>query len=385
MNTPGIFYSLALAILVIMVFLSGCIGWDYVPNRDFIVVKLHPDGSTAWTRTIDTGYDDSATIIAQIKNGDLLIAAQNTSERSGPSHSYLLRLSGEGTTIVEMSVDDYPRLSGITPTRDGGFATTQEYGGIRRYGPDGKFLWDWNTGPDDDVWSYRFTGATIETLDGGFAMAGTAYHFPGGAVITKLDSEGVVAWKERIGDAGAEKALSVAEFPDGSGYLASTVRGVAPDNGTEQRYSYSAVWLAANGTTIHTTQIGITRYPPQVISMRLGADEDCIIYRDDMQIQNNTLVFQLVAVVFDRNGTELDRKIIDADPVVSMTNDRGYFSAGLRNYSPEGSGLIHIRKYNPDGQPSWDRDIPDVISSRLITSLQTSDGGNVILALKENR
>jgi len=352
MNKRIIFCLVVLAIMAgTFMFFSTFTGWDYVPNRDIVVIKLHPDGSTAWMRTIDTGWDDSATDMAQLKNRDLLIAAQNTSERIGPSHSFILRLTSEGKLINEKVIRDYPRLYGILPTHDGGFAALLKNGGILRFDHEGKELWAWNNGnPGDQTWSYTSAGGAIETRDGGFAIPGKAYYFPGGAVVTKLDPEGTVQWKERVGGDGAEMASSIAESADGSGYLA-TVHGTPSGNSFEKRYVLSAAWLAANGTTLHTTRIGTTHDRPQVISTNSSADGDLVIYRDDLEVRDNAVLLQPVAVYFYRNGTERERKTMDAGPDFTMTGDGKNFSEGFQR----------------------------------VKRIQTSDGGYAILAVKEKR
>ena len=45
--------AFALLLLVLCTLACGC--GDYVPNHDVVLIKLTPDGTTAWTRTLDTG------------------------------------------------------------------------------------------------------------------------------------------------------------------------------------------------------------------------------------------------------------------------------------------------------------------------------------------
>ena len=78
MEMPRIWCTVVLAILVVVLGMSaGCIGRDYVPNRDIVVLKLTPDCSLEWTRVIDDGFDDAALDLVEISGGGYAIAAQN--------------------------------------------------------------------------------------------------------------------------------------------------------------------------------------------------------------------------------------------------------------------------------------------------------------------
>jgi hypothetical protein len=86
--------------------------------------------------------------------------------------------------------------------------------------------------------------------------------------------------------------------------------------------------------------------------------------------------------------------VIDAGPITTWTDDGGYFSAGFPSMTGSpgyGEAIygradrpLHAIRLDPNGTLSWDREIRGVVVNYVEKVIQTSDGGYVILAMREN-
>lgn len=434
----NIFFSF-LCVLVIVS--AGCIGADYVANRDIIVIKLNPDGTTAWTKLIDTGYDDAAQDMIETLDGDYVIAAQNSSGRMSPPRPRLIRLSSAGTVLWDRILSGSPgEPTAVIQTRDGGYAAASYDGDIWRVDPAGNTLWTRSTGIRG-VWSVIGTGdsgfviageqegripfgsVTVYNTDGSVSsrqpyanetsripgcsetsipagphetvmvtMCTAPYELVSQAVAVKLDSRGNVSWQRSYGAEGLESAWSVIEASPDRGYLLSGFGKIPERNGSIANHIY-AVQLASNGTALQVTRLDRIEYfrPAQ---MRSISDGYAILFVNTT-LKDGYYHHEPVEVHLDRNGHMMTMQPLDAGYIIAWTRDGGYFSAGFpvtggsseyseSIYGQARSDRLHAMKLNPDGSRAWDRTIPDVVVNHVRKVIQTSDGGYAILAVKEN-
>jgi hypothetical protein len=425
-----------LAMLAMIVLLSaGCIGGDYVANRDIVIIRLGPDGATEWTRSIDTGYDDSASDFIQTADGGFLIGAQNTSGRYGPSHSRLLRLSADGQDLrVYPLAQNYGELTSLIQTRDGGFAAIAREGEVIRAGPFGNLLWETSTGLTSAM-------TILETAGGSIAVAGVQQdsipfgqvpvydqngtvssrpplpgevqvtpgchetHIPAGdrqiavtectvpvdliqqAAVVVLDAGGNLSWKKSYGATGTTSAWSMKEAPDGKGFLAvgfETLR----NEGVNRTNYIVALDLERNGTVLHATRFDRIEYFTAA-HIRTAPGGYDILYTNTT-IEDGHYANRPAQVHFDAGtGNVTFNHLLDAGVVVTWTGDGGYFTAVFDGYSEDvyarsDTHRLHAVYLNPDGSRAWDREIPKVTVNYIEKVIQTSDGGYAILALKEN-
>jgi hypothetical protein len=425
-------------VLLIVLFILTC-GCDYVPNHDIIVMKLHPDGSAAWTRTLDTGFDDTAGDIIETHEGELVIAAGNASREYESPSPKLTRLAADGTLLADIPC---PSLSGeltsLIQTRDGNLSAATYDGEVRRFDRDGNLIGATPTGMTG-VW------ALAATAGGGIAAAGQSWtQYPTGSVpvydtngtlvtraplpnetmvtpgcretilmagereipvtecaapmrtasqaaVTLLDRNGSILWQKGYGASGLESFWSLAAADGGQEYYLSAFGPVAGPDGNPVNHRY-AVSLHGDGSVDWITDLGTaSQYYPSPWDLRQGRAR--VIIPAEYQAENNSTGIRPEAVDFDAGGRITGRIIIPANRIITTTSDNGFFSAGFP--SSEGSadysemtgnagGKIHAMKFRADGSREWDRPVGDGTANTIQTVIQTADGGYVILALRQN-
>jgi hypothetical protein len=435
---PGII--LMILVCLLLVISAGCIGTDYVANRDIVVIRLDPDGTTAWTRVIDTGYDDSARDLVETPDGGLVIAGGRTTQRNGLPSPRLVRLSPEGTVLWDRVPGNEPgELTAVARIDGGDYAAVSHDGRIWRLDPDGNVRWSRSTGLEQ-VWS------VITTSDAGLIVAGeetgripfgtVVVYNPDGTVssrppfgnesvmtpgcsgtslpvgpdrtvmvtrctgpyeivrqgtVTKLEGDGNVSWKRSYGAEGLQSVWSVIEDPDGGGYVVAGFTEYPRDE-VNVTSSLVAVQLDSDGNPLQVSQIDqIGYYRPPLL--RPGPDGYDLLYVHTT-LKNGYFDNKPAVVHLGRNGTVSAPDVIDAGVITTWTGDGGYFFAGFPSTTSTDYGeaiygranrySLHAVRIDPDGTLFWDREIPGVTVNYVEKVIQTSDGGYVILAMREN-
>ena len=425
-------------VLILTLFVLSC-GCDYVPNHDVIVIKLQPDGSVAWTRTLDTGFDDTASDIMETGDGELVIAAGNASRQYESPSPKLTRLAPDGALLADIPC---PPLSGeltsVAQTRDGNLSAVTYDGMVGRFDGDGNLIGTTPTG---------MTGvrALAATADGGMAVAGQSWtQYPAGSVpvydtygtlvtraplpnetvvtpgcretilmagereipvtecvspmrsagqaaVTLLDRNGSIIWQRGYGASGLESFWSIAAADGDQGYYLSAFGNVAGPDGNPVNHRY-AVSIRGDSSVGWITDLGTAnQYYPSPWDLRQGRVR--VIIPAEYQAGNNSTGIRPEAIDLDASGRILKRTTIPADRIITTTSDDGFFSAGFpfsegsADYSEmtgNSGGEIHAMKFRADRSREWDRPIGDGTSNIIRKVIQTADGGYVILALRQN-
>jgi hypothetical protein len=435
------FVLLAVVSVLLMVILAGCIGADYVANRDIVVIRLHPDGSTAWIRSIDTGHDDSARDLVETPDGDLMIAGGRTSERIGIPSPRLVRLSPEGIVLWDRDFGDGSVELTSVALAGNGVYTAASYGGRTwRLDSDKNVQWSQSTGLEQ-------VRSVITTRDGGLIVAGeetgripfgtVVVYNPDGTVssrppfanesvmtpgctetslpvgpdrtimvtectvpyriirqgaVMKLEGDGNISWKRSYGAEGLQSVWSVLEDPDGDGYLVAGFTEYPRDEVNVTTFLI-AVQLDSEGNPLQVSRIDqVQSYRAPLL--RSGPDGFDLLY---VQTALNNGYFSLKPAVIhlSRNGSVGAPTVIDAGPITTWTDDGGYFSAGF----PSATGIpgygeaiygradrrpLHAIRLGPDGTLVGDREIRGVVVNYVEKVIQMQDGGYAILAMREN-
>jgi len=428
----------AAALILLCVLVCGC--GDYVPNHDIIVIKIYHDGSTAWTRTLDTGFDDTAGDIIETHDGELVIAAGNASRKYESPSPKLTRLAADGTLLSDIPC---PTLSGeltsVIQTRDGDLSAATYAGVVGRFDRDGNLLSTTATGLSG-VWEIA------ATADGGVAVAGqSSTQYPAGSVpeydangtvstraplkneavetpgcretvieagdrkipvtecvapvrsadqaaSTLLDRNGSIIRQQGYGASGLESFWSIAPA-EGGGYYLSAFGAAAAPGGNRDNHRY-AVFLRPDGTAGWITDLGkAAQYFPSVWDIRAGSTR--VIVPAEYDAGDNSTGIRAEVVEIGPGGQVTGRYFLNASRLITPTADGGFFSAGI----PFGHGApgyldglsgtdpqneLHAMKFSATGTREWDRVVRKGVAGTIKKVIQTADGGYVILVLQQN-
>jgi len=201
---------------------------SYNADFDVVVIRLDEDGDEVWSKTLDTGANESGTAILEAANGDLLVMAVISYAGGSSADMYrdtrLYRLDSRGNVFWSTLYrgDDKQAGDAMAWTTDGdiviaGLSETLTYSTplldfwlARVDGATGELQWsviEGRTTADD-------YGLSISTSnDGEFLVAGLGPAFP----LLKFDEAGTVSWiKNGATDVGIYAGFAVLELDDGS-------------------------------------------------------------------------------------------------------------------------------------------------------------------------
>lgn len=228
---------------------SSSIDGDVTSNNgfsDYWIVKLDSNGSIEWQSSLGGSGLDFASSIAQTSDGGYIVAGSSNStdgdvtNNHGVNDYWIAKLDNFGIIQWQKSfggsIQDY--AFSIAQTSDGGYIVageassidgdvTNNHGGsdcwVLKLDIVGTIQWQRTLGGSDD----EFANSIIQTIDGGYILAGSALSIDGDvsisyglrdAWIVKLSSSGTIEWERSYGGSGFDSASSIAQASDG-GYI----------------------------------------------------------------------------------------------------------------------------------------------------------------------
>ena len=183
--------------------------------EDAYVVKLDAAGTVQWTSVVGGALDDndlSTSRIVQTADSGYTIAGSTASfNGTGSYDMYIIRLNPNGslawTKTIGGAGTDVDEAIALVKTSDGGyavggrsisFAPNEFY--IVKLDMNGNVMWGKGLGGSVNESTYDL----IKTSDEGFAVVGRSNSFNGGAyydiLLIKLDQTGNIQWSRAIGD-----------------------------------------------------------------------------------------------------------------------------------------------------------------------------------------
>lgn len=201
-------------------------------QNDFYIVKLTSTGTFQWNKTVGGTGDDYASSILQTTDGGYAVSGYTNSFGAGETDFYIVKLSGSGAVQWSRTIGgaNSERGNSIIQTTDGGYAvsgSTQSYGAggedccIVKLSNSGSLQWIRTIGGTGNDYAYCMT----QTTDGGYAMAGSTESFGAGnrdVYIVKLSSSGTLQWSRSAGGTSYDIAFSIIQTIDGGYATAGT-------------------------------------------------------------------------------------------------------------------------------------------------------------------
>ena len=380
--------ALLITLGIVCVLLPGCMGFNYSPSRDIVILKLNVDGAQEWTRTIDGGQDDAGDDVVEVRGGDLVLVGRNGTSRRVTEHPRVIRLSSDGKVIADQTnADRFDQPRAVIADPDGGFAVLTQTGQVTRFNRVGDAVWTRSTNMSEAysltglrdgsylvsgsvrylirstnnspvmeemtvrapvVTTGRSDGSSDSTKDAGSLGTGittTPGPTEAGSIaseaipissytstsvtkaeVVKFTSDGEIAW-QRTYDEGIPTAHSVLEDP-GDGSL--LIAGYSPDPVTSANRTPELVILRTDrdGTAGPLIRLGLvdSSDPVQIRASPEGIE---VIYSTVSPRADGRYHYGVALQTLDPAGRVIGRRSLNASRVINGTSDGGYISVGV--------------------------------------------------------
>ncbi len=350
-------------------------------------------GFAEWNQTYGgEGYDWGGSLV-QTLDGGFAIVGETDSYGAGDYDVYLVRTDAQGNLLWNMTYGgtEYDGGFSVVQTLDGGFAIagdTYSYGAgdrdayLIRTDANGVMLWNTTFGgiEDDNVWTM------IQTSDGGFAIIGRTDSYGAGSFdiyLVKTDANGSMLWNTTYGGPEYDFGTSLIQTLDGGFVIAGTTESYGA--GDTDVY---LIRTDANGVMLWNTTYGGPEYDFG-ISLVQTLDGGFAIVGYTYSYGAGIDDVYLIKTDADGNmlwnktygGTEHDY----ADSMV-QTSDGGFvisaltYTAGEGNNSVyEGNDAVYLLKTDANGNLLWNMTYGETNYSIGRFLVQTSDGGFAIV------
>jgi len=192
---------------------------------DLWLVKTDSLGNQQWSKTFGGIWEDWGYSITKTSDGGLILAGCTASFGLGGGDLWLIKTDASGNMEWSQTYGDiyYDAASAVIQTVDGGFAVA---GSTYSYGSGGSDVWlvkTDNLGNSQWRKTYGGTGedfgySLVQTADNGFAIAGSTSSFGAGIYdfwLVRADSLGQEKWTKTFGGTGYDEAWSLIQTLDG--------------------------------------------------------------------------------------------------------------------------------------------------------------------------
>jgi len=193
-------------------------------GRDVYLIRTDESGNTIWTKSYGGASDDIGKSVKQTTDGGFIIAGETASFGVIWTDVFLIRTDANGDTLWTRTFEEGSGENGeaVLQTLDGGFIvagkTWQSSGGWNFYviKTDGTGAIDWMK--SYDATSVDEARDIKQTADGGYIIAGSSFGANNDFMLLKIDVAGNVTWSKLLGGTSSDLAYSVSQTSDG-GYI----------------------------------------------------------------------------------------------------------------------------------------------------------------------
>ncbi len=193
-------------------------------NADFWLVKTDWTGNMMWNKTYGGTEDDLAECVVETGDGGYALAGNTKSFGAGNEDFWFVRTDSAGNMIWNKTYGgtEYERIYSIVQTVDGGYALagyTNSFGAgnydswLVKTDAYGNHEWNQTYGGTGTDYGY----SVVQTDDGGYAITGRTNSFGAGnydSWLVKTDSAGSMLWNKTYGGAGDDRGKCVVKTCD---------------------------------------------------------------------------------------------------------------------------------------------------------------------------
>ena len=219
---------------------AGITNFDTFGGYDAWLIKMDFKGEMQWSRNYGGLFSDGAYSLVTTIDGGYAFAGSTNSYGVGNADVWLVKVDSSGNVEWNQTyggpLDD--QCWSLVVTDDGGYVLLCD---TTSFGSGGSDVWvvkvDSLGNPE---WNYTYGGndfesvsTIIRTNDGGYAFAASTTSFGAGSSdfwLVKLDSYGNMEWNQTFGGSGVEFANSLAETIDGGYALAGSTSSLVNGN-----------------------------------------------------------------------------------------------------------------------------------------------------------
>jgi len=195
-------------------------------DRDIYLVKVNSLGSKVWEKRYGsrysgsyTGIYDEAYSIVKASDSGYFITGSLKGNIDCCGNSFLMKISANGDSLWTKSYSEALGYS-IAQTNDGNIiiSGSSNISGQNAYllktDPAGAVIWEKFYAPT----GYDYGTAIVQTLDGGYALAGyasTSASANPDVSLYKINSNGSLVWAKKFGGSNVDQGFGIAGNPDG--------------------------------------------------------------------------------------------------------------------------------------------------------------------------
>ncbi len=204
-------------------------------DSDIWLVKTNANGTSQWNQTYGGQENDYVSSIIQVEDGGFLLVGTTHSFGAGGSDMWLIKTDSNGSVQWNQTYgkQQYEHGSSIIQAIDGGYALA---GKTYSYGAGGSDMWlikidsngtiQWNQTYGET--NYEETCTLLQTVDGGFILAGNTQWYATSIIsnilLIKVDTNGTILWNQTFGDSSSnEFVASMIQTMDGGFALAGEI------------------------------------------------------------------------------------------------------------------------------------------------------------------
>jgi predicted secreted protein len=230
-------------------------------DQDLWLIKIDAEGNMQWNRPYGGPSQETPFSLIETFDSGFVVAGRTRSFGAGSSDCWLVKVDSLGNMMWNQTYggEEADHIESIVQTADGGFvlgATSESFTSgwtecwLIKTDNLGNMMWNKTYGGNETDWIHSL----IITSDGGFAFVGETDSFGAGSrdfYLVKTDSDGNVEWSRTYGGEDLDFGQSLVETLDGGFVLAGNTKSFGAGG-------YD-VWL------IKTSSLGIPEFSSWMI------------------------------------------------------------------------------------------------------------------------